>query len=83
MLMEPVSSDEAVRMSFIRRNSMSQLFLMICTTSCFSSGDVSVVRTSEKPTMALMGVRISWVMLARKRLFICPDSLARWVSLRS
>ena len=24
---------------------------MICTTSCFSSGDVSVVRTSEKPTV--------------------------------
>ena len=62
---------------------MSQLFLIIWITSFFSSDVDSWLSTSENPTMALIGVRISWVMLARKRLFICPDSLARWVSLRS
>ena len=83
MLICPVSSDDAVRISFTSRSSMSQLFLMICIDSFFSSDVVSIESTSEKPTMALMGVRISCVMLARKRLFALPDSLARWVSWRS
>ena len=37
-------------------------------------------KRSEKPTMAFSGVRISWVMLARKALFMRPESSARLVS---
>ena len=59
---------------------MSQLFMITLMISCFSSGIDIMGSTSEKPTMALSGVRISWVMLAMKVLFLMPDSLARSVS---
>ena len=64
---------ETARMSLISRSSMSQLFMMTRMISCFSSGVLSIGSTSEKPTMAFSGVRISWVMLAMNVLFIIPD----------
>ena len=80
MSMAPLVSDEMARISFTRRNNMSQLFMITLITSCFSSGVDIIDSTSEKPTMAFSGVRISWVILAIKVLFFSPDALARSVS---
>ena len=54
--------------------------MMMRTISCFSSVVDNNGNTSEKPTIALSGVRISCVILARKTLLFWPDSLARSVS---
>ena len=74
------STLESSRMSLTRRRSMSQLLWMMRIISRFSSGDSMVCNKSEKPTMAFNGVRISWVILARKTDFWWPESLARSVS---
>ena len=53
---------------------------MICAYSSFSSGSSASSRMLEKPTMAFRGVRISWLILARKadfkRLLSSARSLA-------
>ena len=83
ILMPSESSVDTARISLISLSSMSQLFMITFTISCFSSGVVIMGSTSEKPTMEFSGVRISWVILAMNTDFMCPDSLARSVSLRS
>ena len=54
--------------------------LLSDTMSLYSlrtSGSSSVVSSCEKPTMALSGVRISWLMLARNAVLSLLDSSAR------
>ena len=76
----PASSDERASRSLISRISMSQLFMITWIISCFSSFVCNIGSTSENPTIEFSGVRISWVMLAMKVLFIMPDCMARSVS---
>ena len=55
------------RMSFNSVSSISELFTTMSQYSARSSCDnSSLCMSDEKPTMALSGVRISWLMLARK-----------------
>ena len=70
---------ERSRMSEIRRSSWSPLLVMSRLYSCFSAslnGMSSLVSRLAKPMMALRGVRISWLMLARNALFSRSLSLA-------
>ena len=80
MAMGPWFMFDASMMSSMRRNSMSQLLRMMRMNSRRSSGASMICSRSLKPTMAFSGVRISWVMLARKTLFSLPDSSARRLS---
>ena len=58
-------------------SSRALLFSMIETYSCFSCSSSVEARMPENPTMALSGVRISWLMLARNAVFRRFDSSAR------
>ena len=53
------------------------LFSMMLTYSCFSSSSSVDANIPEKPTIAFNGVRISWLILARKADFKRLDSSAR------
>ena len=64
-------------------SSKSQLWRMMCINSVRSSVVDAMWSRSENPTMAFSGVRISWVMLARKVAFRVPDCWARAVSRRN
>ena len=58
------------RMSLISASRCSPLRLMIRTYfMCFGASSGSRSRSCEKPRIAFIGVRISWLMLARKALF--------------
>ena len=65
-------------MSFNSDSRCSPFFLMMATASRKSSWPASArlpAKTSAKPRIAVMGVRISWLMLARKLLFA---TVAAW-----
>ena len=57
-------------------SSRSLLTLMVSTKRACFSGSFVLGRRREKPTMALSGVRISWLMLARKAILRRSDSSA-------
>ena len=63
----PDSIRDNSNMSFMSFRRSSQLLLMVLIKSAFSSSDKSSSLTNrlEKPTIALSGVRISWLILAR------------------
>ena len=62
----PDSILDRSRISLINRNNNSLFDWIIPAYSSFSSGSSQVVNSSEKPTIAFKGVRISWLILARK-----------------
>ena len=66
------------RMSLINFNKRSLFLLITCMNSSLSFGliSISLVSSSENPTMALSGVRISWLILARNADFIWSASSA-------
>jgi len=64
-------------MSFNNVSSISELFTTMSQYSARSSCDnSSLCMSDEKPTMALSGVRISWLMLARNADLSMSDSSA-------
>ena len=73
----PASIFERSRMSPISCRSRALLFSMIEMYSRFSCSSSVSARIPENPTMALSGVRISWLMLARKADLRRFDSSAR------
>ena len=73
----PASIFDKSRMSLINCNNKVLLFSMMLTYSCFSSSSSVEANMPEKPTIALRGVRISWLILARKADFRRLDSSAR------
>ena len=75
----PVSMRDKSSTSLIRLSNASEFCLIISLKCAFSSEESviwSLVNKLEKPTMELRGVRISWLMLARKADFILLDSSA-------
>ena len=64
----PASIFERSRMSPTSCNSKALLFLMMLRYSFFSSSSCASASSSEKPTIAFSGVRISWLILARNAL---------------
>ena len=78
-----MSSADVSKMSLMSRMSMSQLLWMMLMNSFLSAGSLTVCRRSENPTMAFSGVRISWVMFARKVAFSLVEFFALAVSSRS
>ena len=76
----PASILERSRMSLINCSSRLLLFFIILIYSCLSASFSVMARISEKPTIELSGVRISWLMFARnadfKRLLSSACSLA-------
>ena len=61
-------------MSLINCSSNVLLLSMILIYSCFSCSSSAVARMFEKPMIAFSGVRISWLILARKADFSRLDS---------
>ena len=78
--MVPASIFERSRMSLISCKSRVLLFSMMLTYSRFSSSSSVEASIPEKPTIALSGVRISWLMLARKADLSRLDSSARFLA---
>ena len=76
----PASILERSRMSLISCNNKVLLLSIMLTYSCFSSSASVEARIPENPTMALRGVRISWLILARKADFRRLDSSARFLA---
>lgn len=64
--MVPDSIFDRSSTSFTSRSSKSVFDVMICLYSSISSFWSVFISRLEKPMMALSGVRISWLMLARK-----------------
>ena len=62
----PASILDKSKISFINWSSNALLFSMISAYSCFSSNTSVSARILEKPTIAFSGVRISWLILAKK-----------------
>ncbi len=56
---------------------------MIWTYSSFSSSSSVTINKSEKPTIAFNGVRISWLIFARKADFNLSDCSARLLAFSS
>ena len=73
----PASIFEMSRISFISCSNNSELTSMMSMNCCFSSSVSTSPMSLAKPTMALSGVRISWLMLARKADLRRSDSSAR------
>ena len=76
----PASIFDKSRMSLMSCSSKVLLFSMMLTYSCFSSSSSVEANIPENPTMALSGVRISWLMLARNADFSLFDSSARFLA---
>ena len=72
----PASILERSRISSISCNNKILLLEIIFTNSCFSSSSSVWQTISENPTIAFSGVRISWLILARKADFSRLDSSA-------
>ena len=74
----PASILERSKMSLISWRSKLLLSSMICIYSCLASSSSSSVEAKipEKPTMAFRGVRISWLIFAKKADFNLLDSSA-------
>lgn len=72
----PASILATSRISLISCRSNSLLLLMILIYSFRSSSSSAMVSRLEKPTIAFSGVRISWLILARKADFKRSDSSA-------
>ena len=66
----PDSTRERSRISLIRLRSRALLLSMISRYFMRSSEDSVSAMTRENPSIAFSGVRISWLMLARKRDFM-------------
>ena len=75
--MVPDSIFDRSSTSFTSRSSKSVFDVMICLYSSISSFRSVFISRLEKPMMALSGVRISWLMLARKADLSLSDSSAR------
>ena len=73
----PASIFDKSSMSLINCSSNVLLLSMILIYSCFSCSSSAVARMFEKPMIAFSGVRISWLILARKADFSRLDSSAR------
>ena len=73
---ESASSEARSRISLNRFSNISEFRSMISAYWFFSSVDVAKVISLENPTIALSGVRISWLMFARKADFSRSDSSA-------
>jgi len=80
----PLSTLEKSRISFMIDNSESPLHLIVSKLlRCSGFSSVSRMR-SAKPIMAFMGVRISWLILARKSDFaLAADSAISFAFLSS
>ena len=79
----PASILDKSRISLISCNNKVLLLSMMLTYSCFSSSSWVEANMPEKPTMALRGVRISWLIFARKADFRRFDSSARFLAFTS
>ena len=75
MAISPASTLDRSRISLMRLNRRALLLSIISKKRIRSSGSSVSAMMREKPSMAFNGVRISWLMLARKSDFI---SLAFW-----
>ena len=73
----PASIFEMSRMSPISCRSRLELVSMMSMNCCFSSSVSASPISLAKPTMALSGVRISWLILARNAVLSRSDSSAR------
>ena len=80
---EPASILAMSNTSLISCRSSWLLFSIILIYSLFSSSSSAVASMEEKPTIALSGVRISWLMFARKADFSRSDSSARFLAFMS
>ena len=66
----PASIFDRSRISLIKRNRDLPFLATVSTYSRCSSGERSgLANRSVKPRMAVMGVRISWLMLVRNSVF--------------
>ena len=72
----PASIFDISRMSLMLVSRFSPADFMVFTNSFSSAPSFLLDNRSEKPMMAFMGVRISWLILARKASFNLPDSSA-------
>ena len=70
IVISPDSTRDKSRISLMRLIRRLLLLSMISRYFMRSSGESVSAMTREKPSMAFNGVRISWLMLARKRDFI-------------
>ena len=75
--MIPDSIFDRSRMSLINRSSKSLLVSIIFQYSAFSAGSSQSTSNSENPIIEFSGVRISWLMLARKADLSRSESSAR------
>ena len=73
----PDSIRDKSRISLINCNSKLLFFWMISKYCSFSSSFSVTAIISEKPTIAFNGVRISWLIFAKKTDFILSASSAR------
>ena len=73
----PDSIRERSKISLINCNNKLLFFWIISRYSIFSSSLSVTAIISEKPTIAFNGVRISWLILAKKTDFILSASSAR------
>ena len=70
MLISPASTRERSRISLMSASTRPLLLSTISMYFMRSSAESVSAMTREKPSMALRGVRISWLMLARKSDFM-------------
>ena len=73
-----LSTREKSRMSLMMLRRISPLFLMMLRCCFCSSETFSWRRISVKPMMPLRGVRISWLIVARKRDLASFALMADW-----